>query len=177
MANLTFTNPLFSNIYSPTVVTNSLIVGGGTPSSSLNMVLAGGPSAGQTALYIYQGTVPTSFTGLADISARAADLLITFSIPSYQTAIVDNGNVGNVSRRVTICKVPTPTAATASGTATWFLTCATWSTDLTNKPVLIGTVGAAGSGADLILSTTSVVAGMQFTSLGFNLNFPYEWTV
>jgi hypothetical protein len=141
------------------------------------MALAGGVAAGQTALYVYQGTVPTSFTGLADISARASDLLITFSIPAYGTSTLDNGNVNNVSRRVTICKVPTPVAASASGTATWFLTCAVWSTDLTNKPVLIGTVGTAGSGADLILSTTSVVTGMQFTSLGFNLNFPYEWTV
>lgn len=177
MANLTFSNQLLNEVFgvqTPSQMQSLISTGAG--SATYPFVLAGGIAA-STALYIYQGAVPTSFTSLTDTSVRAADLLITFSIPAYSTSVVDNGNVNNVSKRMTICKVPTPVAATASGTATWFLTCATWSTDLTNKVALIGTVGAPGSGADLILSTTAIVAGMQFTSMGFNLNFPYEWTV
>lgn len=179
MANLTFSNALVNLLVSAVTGgqgTPIFYSGAGTFAAGTGNAIAGG-SASATALYIYQGIPPTSFAGITDISQLAANLLITFLLPVYTSAVTDNGNIGNVSRRITIAKQPTAVTASATGTATWFLTCATWSTDLTNKSALMGTVGGTGSGADLIFSNPNIVAGNSYTSLGFNINFPYEWTV
>jgi hypothetical protein len=184
MATIVFTNATLGGfMYGQGAGVNSNLIfssasGTWTAASGLTYgnVLAGG-AAGQNALYIYKGSPPTSFSSFTDTSQRASDLLITFLSAALTTAVTDGGNVNNVSRRFTICKQPTAVAATGTGTATWFLTCNIWDTSLTNKSAIMGTVGGTGSGADLIFSNPNITAGTSYTSLGFNINFPYEWTV
>lgn len=179
MANLTFSNTLATELLigSATGQGNPLIYSTATAlTSAMSNSLAGG-AANSTALYIFKGVKPTTFAGFTDITQRSSDLLITFQLPAVGTAVTDVGNIGNVSRRFVIGKQPTPTVASASGLATWFLTCATWSTSLTDKSVLMGTVGGPSSGADLLLSNANVVSGANYTSLGFTINFFYAWIV
>jgi hypothetical protein len=106
------------------------------------------------------------------------------------------GVIGNAQRFLAAI-AGTPVAATGSGVATWFLLSnrGTWSIDaanqtiptaiqagtsatlLTDRGALMGTVGLAGSGADMEIGSTSIVSGLKYTCSGINLNFPLSWTV
>jgi hypothetical protein len=125
-------------------------------------------------LQVYKGVVPT-FATLTDLSSRASDLLITFLISG--SACWFNAGVVNNNRRLVLGIQGTPTSAAASGDATWFILYHGGGTTLTDRSAMIGTVGTAGSGADLELGDSAIVAGVKYTSTGVYFNFPISWTV
>jgi hypothetical protein len=133
-------------------------------------------------LNIYQGAVPT-FATLTDYSTRASDLLVTFNITGA-TSYSNLHLVGNQYRMILGIN-GTPKAASASGIATWFLLIRSSgpagvavNTTLTlDRAAMMGTVGLGGSGADIEVGDTDIVAGVNYTSTGIYFNFPVSWTV
>jgi hypothetical protein len=69
-----------------------------------------------------------------------------------------------------------PVAAGASGLATWFWLWSMASTAYaaTVNQSTIGTVGMPGSGADLIIPDTNIVAGLQYRVI-FPIRWPSAW--
>src|SRR5262245_37398330 len=96
--------------------------------------------AGAGKLRIYDGSRPATGGSVTNLLAE-----LTFSDPSAPGA---SGGV------LTFSAITADASADATGTATWFRL-----VDSTNAFVLDGSVGASGSGADLELNTTSIVAG------------------
>lgn len=149
------------NIVSASPTTQPSFLSGGTASTSL--------------LIVYKGTIPTDFTSFTDRSTRSSDVLITFTLGATTTSYTNVGLVNN-ARQYLIGKALTPVAATASGTASWFLLCRAGTTTLTDKAALMGTVGILGSGADYEIGNVNLVSGTSYTSAGLYLNFPQTWT-
>lgn len=149
-----------SGIYTTSSVNSQYIITGNNSSTSLSLLL------------IYQGALP-DLTTLVDRSSRADDLLLSFSIPGLSQGFT----VQNLSDRVqlTMGKCPTPTAASNSGIASWFLLCRSGTTSLTDKGAMLGTVGLPGSGADLTVPNTNIVSGNLYQSAGFIISFPFVW--
>jgi len=124
---------------------------------------------------IMQGSVPTDFTTLTSYNARASDVLVNFCVrnPSAPGDFASSSYVNNVYTMNTALK-----QAIATGTATWF-----WITNFDYgdaQPILqqiIGTVGTIGSGADLEITTTSIVQGSPYRVSNLVFNIPASWTV
>ena len=129
-------------------------------------------------IYIMKGTKPTSFTGLTTYaSGPTANILCSFN--AYATfssqSTADNKFVLSTSNAT----------ASASGTATWFWAIgpaeynpsiiAAASVPLSQQ--FIGTVGVAGSGADLEMSSTSIVASQAYRITNLTLNVSPTYTV
>lgn len=148
-----------------------------TSGSTLSL-LSGGGTAGGTVLEIYKGTIPTNINTFTSRATRASDLLISFSLPgstgSYE--MIGGVNIGTAqqTRRLVVGKMLTPTSASASGLATWFLI-GRAGDNLTDRSAMIGTVGAIGSGADLEVSNANIVAGVNYISNGLIINYPAIW--
>jgi hypothetical protein len=127
-------------------------------------------------LNIYKGT-PGTFPSLADLSTRSSDLLITFNLSQAGTA---SSSIGIVNQKVRwlMGKCLTLTAATGSGTATWFVAynTVTAGTSMTNRGAMIGSVGTTNSGADLEILNIDIVAAAQYQSAGFYINMPQNRT-
>lgn len=142
---------------------------------------ANNPTAGVHAarFYLMKGTVPTSFTELPNLNARIADALCLFSSGASGqhgdfAGTQENANPVTVS---TIYK-----AAIASGEVTWF-----WWTVVPNLvsglPNLAatlahnayGSVGLIGSGSDLEMPSTTLVAGQSYRVRNLRLLFPASW--
>lgn len=135
-------------------------------------------------LYFMKGAVPSTAdfdtwygTGATDVTAdsgifRSTDLLLKY-VPSG-----GNWNNGNL---VTTFN---PTAATGTGTATWYMfggfQCTipvsynSWarSTDL-----LIGTVSSIGGGGDIELLNTSIVSGTTYRIPQYEMRLPTKFNV
>lgn len=171
MATIRFNN---SYLQTATVTGSSFATGGPLVSSSgvsfYTTQLSGG-SNGDTQLVIYKGSVP-SFPTFTDASTRSADVLITFSLQGLTSsyAITTTAN----SFRLQLGVNTVPQAASAAGTATWFLLRRAGTSSLTDKGAMIGTIGATGSGADLELASTSITIGPLYSSNGIFINFPFE---
>lgn len=123
-------------------------------------------------LYLMKGVVPTNFSSLTAFNVRSTDVLCMWRVrdgsfaPSQQ-----NVNPAVVSS--------TYQTATQTGTATWFWWNVRPAYDQDNQNLLIhqiiGTVGLTGSGADLEMGTTNLVAGEQYRVLNIRLQFPSSW--
>lgn len=136
--------------------------------------------------FFYKGSVPT-FASFTDQNTRADDLLLTLETPaSNSSSSPINMVVGKTDTgvRFTFGEVTTSTAATGTGTATWFLMRNSQVTstisafpytegDLTKVVAILGTVGAVGSGADLEIIDPNIVTGQMYKSSGLTINFPY----
>ncbi len=167
---------------SSTLVNNMVSNGTGVPLGRIvsSSTTATGPSLlsggtnGTTLLIVYKGTV-VDFATFTDRSTRSSDALITFSLTagtgSYQSVGLTSG-----AMRYVLGRAVTPVAASASGLATWFLLCRAGTSTLTDKGAMIGTVGQAGSGADLEVPDPNIVSGQLYSSGGIYINFPLSWT-
>lgn len=109
-----------------------------------------------------------------------AEIIGTWTISSVPSATSftfsqTGSNNTDLARYVTVTMQQ---VAIASGTASWFCLCGGGapSTAFTSVRAVVGTVGAAGSGADLEVASTTVVSGSQYLSAGFYLNVPVNWT-
>lgn len=162
------------------------------PSPIFERYLAGGP-AGSTTLHIFSGTKPTTTNDMTSLVPYLDNLLLSFPIPAgingikclthdlYNSANITINNTfknpGIVQFILGICT--TRTAATGSGTATWF-----WfgnssnPTDLSDISFVIGDVGSSDDGkSDLYMANPNIEAGKQYLSGGFKFTFPSIITV
>lgn len=117
--------------------------------------------------------IPSDLSSLSSVTARASDQLISF------------GSTGNTDNTfVNTCNVSTNPAiintlyksATASGTATWFR----WIVYNNSNTIMhqaIGSVGTLGSGADLEMSSTTVVSGQLYKIINFRIQFATSWVI
>lgn len=125
-----------------------------------------------TRLGIFKGSVP-SFPSFTNVSTRAADLLILFPLPSDVNSYETFSDSSNFRLRLGI--KGSPQAASAAGTATWFILQYA-NDDLSVCGAMIGTVGNSGSGADLEVPSTAITVGPLYTSSGIYINFPLNQT-
>lgn len=149
---------------------------------------SGGVSSGYSIgqILLMKGAVPTSST-LFTVSSRSSDILVRF------TNGTSGGSADFNPSQVTVNPAIISTAysaATGSGTATWFL----WVSQQTNSSAnggngvtgavdtalpyhqIIGTVGLTGSGADLEMVSTAITAGETYRIMNLRLQFPTSWT-
>lgn len=124
-------------------------------------------------LNIMQGALPTNVnTDLTLATSRNADLLMRFS--SFSIFAVTSGLSTNP---VTLTSLPI--TATATGTATWFWLSQTpylpSGYTCTNYNRLWGTVGLQGSGADLEISSTNIVANNVYKIINLRLSVPQTY--
>lgn len=130
-------------------------------------------------LYLMKGTIPASATSVSTVSARSSDVLVPFSSGVDAPGDFITSQV-NVNPAVISTQYK---SATGSGVATWFWiavsgTAANGFADM-NAPIyhqVIGTVGATGSGSDLEIPNTSIVAGTSYRVMNFRIQFPTSWT-
>lgn len=130
-------------------------------------------------LNVYKGTMPSSFSAFTNYDTRASDLLISFILP-VAISHSDLGTIGTgagTTRRYIIARHPENKVATANGVATWFLITQNFSTSLTDKVAIMGTVGTPGSGADLVIPSVNITSGVNYQSLGLIINFPHGYNV
>lgn len=109
------------------------------------------------------GTHPTTYT------ARSADFLVWFADPGNTAGTMFSSST-NDNDTTTI--ITMPVAASASGTASWFWYWTGTSTGYSanvDKSV-IGSIGGPGSGADLIISSTTITTGLQYKVI-----VPLKW--
>lgn len=123
-------------------------------------LIDGGGSAGY--LRIYSGTQPTD----ADTAITDQTLLaeIELNFPAFGAA-ADAAPGGRATADVD--PTPTDTSANANGTAVWYRVVTSEGTT-----VLDGDVGTSGSGADLILTTTTIVATQPVDILSWTVTMP-----
>lgn len=127
-------------------------------------------------LCIMQGTKPANFTNLQTTDQQASNVLVSFgeTTPSNTFSIHQSENVATISTRYN--------NASVSGVATWFWLFTTRynsynsgaSVDISNQ--LMGTVGLPGTGSDLELQDTNIIAGQPYRVLNLGLRFPTSWT-
>lgn len=102
--------------------------------------------------------------------------LITSSRLVYFPGPGDSSDALNSSTRLgsTATVICSPRTATATGTATWFVMYNGSGGVLYSN--ITGTIGTIGSGADLEMSSTSIVSGQQYRVNSFVLTLPSSWT-
>ena len=122
-------------------------------------------------LALCKGVQPVSHP--VNYSDRSADFLVWWQDPGNTagTMFTPCTNVNDVTTIIT-----QPAAASASGLATWFWY---WTmNDPTYSPAvnqsIIGSVGLPGSGADLIVTDTNVVAGLLYKPI-IPIRWPSAW--
>lgn len=171
---VSFNNAVFGTAGPAT--TNGRLIGNAVGNHTLGNIGATG-SANDIVLEIYRGTPETDFSTFTDASTRASDLLIRFGVGV--SSAVDTSGGSTTARTFQIGRCLTPTSATGTGSATWFLLRRNpGSTGLTTVSAMLGTVGLTGSGADLqIPGSTAITAGTPYTSAGFLISFPVTMTV
>ena len=142
-------------------------------------------SASNTGIRVYSGPVPTqaqlntvTATGnLGQLTSMASSIGATMLMTGIYPV---NGNTANAYNTMTLNDSPYM-SATASGAATWFAMYSiavgygTASSE-TARPywLFVGTVGPAGSGADLILTDNTIVSGNQYKVGAITLSLPNE---
>lgn len=126
--------------------------------------------------------VPTDFSGLTSKTSRSDDLLIEYvNLGSSSSEVIITGDYGRTETPHYIGASLTTSlkAASQSGTATWFRWYAAQTVFTATTPSFhqfIGTVGAEGSGADLELSSTSIVSGTQYRVIQLKFRMTGVWT-
>jgi len=121
---------------------------------------------------IMKGTPPVSFSELTVYTSRDADLLISFQIPTYSALVVCNTNPVQLTFY--------PQTASATGSATWFwigstVACIAPTPGLQYNRIY-GSVGLQGSGADLEISDTNIVAGNVYKIVNLRIGLPQSYT-
>ena len=156
--------------------TSSTSIGSPYPAVS-NPVLSSRTGAGlYTRIRIYGGTRP--LTRPTDASIYLVDRLV-----EYRAADNDPGGsdfsytqgpvtITSSGSNAVIQVVSLFVNATASGTATWFSLATTNNTSTAVYHWVTGTVGTDGSGADLIITNTSIVSGQPYKITNFTLTIP-----
>jgi hypothetical protein len=159
-----------------------------TSTAAVSGLLPQGPASlsGYTAdqyrgtMCLMKGTIPATPT-LSNYNARASDMLVQFhnlGTTPWSTYSVTNTNPASLTSNFI--------SASASGTATWFW----WYCSSVHSIVIdsvnqdnmglwhqvIGTVGIAGSGADLEMVSTSITAGELYRIANLKIAFPSIWT-
>ena len=111
-------------------------------------------------LRIYQGTMPqvTDISGGFTLATYASQLLIAYAVNPATCFARTSDNY----QRVFMSNVPTPVAATGTGTATWFSLLYSTSTY-----VIVGDVTDATGTAALKLFTTNIVSGTIYPIYSF----------
>lgn len=112
---------------------------------------------------IYSGTVPTNADATLSGNIQLAQLVCNANIFSG-VADVSASNLA----RATFAAITPDSSADASGTAT-FLRIFTQNAGVA---IAQATVGVTGSGADLILNTTSITAGSQVSITSASIDLP-----
>lgn len=132
---------------------------------------------------IMKGAVPTDFTGLTTFGARSSDLLVLFDASGLTSETHANQFATSQATANPAIFTSTYSTATGSGDATWFWWFTTttaagnvFSDATTIYNQIIGTVGATGSGADLIIPSVSVAAGDSIRVYDFRIQIPTSWT-
>lgn len=167
LANISHTH-LWANTSSPLDAT----VGGATAETYYQyktQVSTGGIYRG---LFLYKGTPMTQ----AELDAITGSVTSVTSLPRYSDYLLrlSGTTVPSVSGNKMYHAVGN-SKAEFTGTATWFIFGAHYSTSFTQFPatvLLSGTVGAVGSGADLELSNLDFVAGNTYKSPTISFTLP-----
>lgn len=146
-----------------------------------NPVLSSRTGAGlYTRIRIYGGTRPG--TRPTDASIYLPDRLVEFRAGDNDNTAADFSltqgpvTIALSGTSAVIQVVSLFVNASASGTATWF------SLATTNNPSTVvyhwvtGTVGTDGSGADLIITNTSIVSGQSYKIANLTLTIPGVYT-
>lgn len=132
----------------------------------------GNVNGGVGVMMLMTGTPPASLAEIPLLSSRISDRLVIFHANSAHFA----ASHSDVNPAV-ISTIYVP--AIASGTATWFRhTVTTGGYYISNDEVyhqFYGTVGTTGSGADLEMTSTTIVQGTQYRILNLRLQFPNSW--
>lgn len=121
---------------------------------------------------IYKGTVPTDFSGLTNLSGRNSDLLSTIVHSDYGNPTTNFTASSNFSTNPVLI-TSGYTAASASGTATWFriVTFPYVNTEAITHQI-VGTIGLPGSGSDLEIGNTNIVSGKYYRIVNLKISIP-----
>lgn len=124
---------------------------------------------------ICKGTVPTDFSTLTAYNSRSTDILVTFKSNYPDKKFL---NASSLSTGGPLELASNPSAASQSGTATWFIlrTYSPLDAAVNLFHQVIGTVGTVGSGSDLEISSTSIVSGSSYRILALKFQIPTSYT-
>jgi hypothetical protein len=129
-------------------------------------------------LFVMKGAMPTQseFDTAVDVNGaktlsgilRYSDLLVYYQ---SQSAAVSSGSV--------VCSF-TPTAATGSGTAAWFMF-GCWSSNYTwgtvPNYIVAGTITGIGGGGDIEMLNTTIAAGTTYRIPQYEMRLPTKFSV
>lgn len=135
--------------------------GGDNVSSAYYTSLLNGSGLSTNRISIYKGTRPTVRPTL--ITEFSANLLLTWDPASFNYTTTVSGTTHTLQMSSSF------TNASASGIASWFAIINYYSSNNGIYGFVTGSVGTTGSGADLIISDTNVVAGNQYRVSNFAL--------
>lgn len=130
------------------------------------------------AIYIYSNAIPVPSGYVSGATLATYTPLISI------LGAVGSGGIYSSSQSTTLATSSATGAtiinteyvtASASGTASWFLLGNFNASVSQTMQQIIGTVGAPGSGADLIIGSTSIVAGSQYKA-SLSILFPLSWS-
>lgn len=120
------------------------------------------------AIYIMAGTMPANISTVTSYSAISANILVTFNAYGLSLGATLSGNASSINSP--------HVAASASGTATWFLGATrTMSSTVIGDTFIqafMGTIGITGSGADMTVPSTAVTSGALYAMGALTLTFP-----
>lgn len=157
-------------------LTGSIATGG-----LLTRIGGGQSNAPLGILTLMKGVQPTAGSFLTSYSQRSADILCIFN--SYNTLMSSSNNFQTTNQSTNPANISTEyVAASATGICTWFWLAVVQAsfgpivTSATPYQQIIGSVGTTGSGADLIIPTTTITSGEQYRVLNLRLQFPTSWT-
>lgn len=123
---------------------------------------------------IMQGVPAANFSELTLYTSRSSDTLIEFTTNTYSGLAITNQNPNQLTFF--------PITASASGIATWFwvvtATMCIYGTGIRScqHNRLYGSVGLPGSGADLEISDTNIVAGNVYKIVNLRIGLPQSYT-
>lgn len=136
------------------------------PFSTNTMTGPYGYNAGSSRLRIYKGSLPTlnDIETILPNALRTTDLLITFSLPSNSWTVSTTSKIATTS-------APLPTAATGSGTASWFFLSSVDSI-LSVVQGLVGEITLPGNGGELVINDLNIVSGTTYSLGSISFEFP-----
>lgn len=170
----------FSQAFMDLIPVTMIRLGSASSSTSLGVYSQCGLLAPTTwyhrsAIEVFSGPVPTGWLdSTAMASVLSNNLLIQYLGATTNGTELNYGvTLGPVVRGPTTRINTIYRAATNSGLATWFWI-RTYS-GTTPLQQIIGTVGLPGSGSDLEMSDTNIVAGRPYRLCDIKITFPSSW--
>ena len=130
----------------------------------------------------FNGSFPITYAGsnsthyIVTWDNTGANANLTSATASYSPIGLDNGTA------TWFCMKSVPFGAGGSYTpaaadANLLSPRLSFSTSYNTPTAVIGNIGVTGSGSDLEMNSTSIVANARYNSLGFYMNFPYTWNI